>query len=340
VGDRQWDRRGAKASHGGRRISSTCRLLDSGWREFIDLTPPNAPPEFRDSIVLGIHGGEIVGQVGAHPARWSGPNHAVQLLSGELGFLYAIDANGGGAAGTFIRPKGVQPGGETPTSSHAVFITPDGTTIDLNPGTIESRALGISGNQEVGDADDHAAYWRNTPQSFVDLNPPRFDATVAASIAGGQIVGSGLPRGARIFSHALLWMDATADSVIDLNPVGFVESHAAGLNTTQQWIVGGGGRPEGRARALLWTGNASSPVLGDTVVDLSSFLPGSLRGGSTARAIDEQGNIVGFANGHAVMWIPTSAIPLPAAAVPGIAMLGIVSGALTLLRRERAKAVR
>ena len=63
--------------------------------------------------------------------------------------------------------------------------------------------------------------------------------------------------------------------------------------------------------AMLWSGTAAS------FIDLHSFLPEG-RTNSVARGIDSEGNIVGYADGQAVMWTVT----IPASGTVILAALG------------------
>jgi hypothetical protein len=52
----------------------------------------------------------------------------------------------------------------------------------------------------------------------------------------------------------------------------------------------------GPTHALLWNGTAES------VVDLHGFLPPGFQT-SKAQGIDTSGNIIGTADGHAILWV-------------------------------------
>jgi hypothetical protein len=189
-------------------------------------------------------------------------------------------------------------------------------------------------------ADNHAARWSDTAASFVDLNPPGFVSSVARATANRRAAGeagqgTSFPNG---LGHAILWQTDDADSAVDLNPPGYSNSAAHGINSAGAVVgVGANTSPAafGKEDALLWPDG--SP---DHVIDLSQFLPESFRGGfASGNGIDEHGNIAGTATGpdfeiHAVVWLPvSSSIPLPAGAMPGLAMIGSVAAAQTLVRR-------
>src|ERR1700722_15111910 len=66
----------------------------------------------------------------------------------------------------------------SPSSGFTHAILWSGTAasaVDLNPvGTKNSEAIGVFGNQEVGDGDKGALLWYGTAASVVDLNPTDF----------------------------------------------------------------------------------------------------------------------------------------------------------------------
>jgi hypothetical protein len=129
------------------------------------------------------------------------------------------------------------------------------------------------------------------------------------------------------FIHAALWQ-GTADSAIDLNPIGFDGSEAIGI-----WgdIQVGTGRLANRntSHALAWFGSASSAI------DLHQYLVGLPVAftNSVARSVSSNGTIVGEArdssfNQYAVMWSP---IPEPA----GSSLFAVAAVALIIPRRKR-----
>jgi len=196
--------------------------------------------------------------------------------------------------------------------------------VDLNPPDFaESCATGISGTQQVGygkgystNSGYHALVWNGTPNSYVDINPHGFDVSYAYGTSGTQQVGYGVTPST---VYALLWT-GTAASCINLNPPGFRASQAFATNGIQQ--VGLGMGPDtSNNLALLWEGTA------DSYVDLEQFLPPGLRNSdSEAAAIDSYGNIVGWAHGHAILWVP---VPEPAT----LSLLAL--GGLAAIRRRR-----
>lgn len=207
-----------------------------------------------------------------------------------------------------------------------------------------SEAFAIAGDQQVGYTDDsyycngcgptriiHAALWRGTPQSYVDLHPLPSgynDESRAFDTDGVQQVGYIYrPNTPRIY-RALLW-SGTAQSAVDLSPPQFAVTFANAVKNGVQ--VGRGHNYDGGSltppRALLWRGTAASVVdLGEGTIndtngtkhvgtvaagyashafrwdgesgagfDLHTLLPAGVYMNSGADEIDETGNIIGWA---------------------------------------------
>jgi hypothetical protein len=139
---------------------------------------------------------------------------------------------------------------------------------------------------------NHALLWTGSAGSVVDLTPAGFFEALAYGVGGGQQVGDGFISS--VGWHAVLWR-GTAQSAVDLHPGGFSESHARGVAAGRQ--VGSGVIAGGGSHALVWSGSANS------VVDLHTFLPPGF-GSSEAHGIDGSGNVIGSADGHAILWVP------------------------------------
>jgi hypothetical protein len=88
------------------------------------------------------------------------------------------------------------------------------------------------------------------------LHPPGYTGADVNDIDGSTFVGVGrLPSSS---DHALLW-HGTAESIVDLNPVGFRDSVANAVAGSQQ---AGAGYPVGdnHYHAILWSGTADSAI--------------------------------------------------------------------------------
>jgi hypothetical protein len=165
-----------------------------------------------------------------------------------------------------------------------------GTWEDLDPaGGGESYAYGVSGDQQVGVVDGHAALWKwsETTVSWVDLNPTEGGESVAYGVSGDQQVG--FANG-----HAILWKwSGTTVSCVDLSPAGSTSSCARGVSDGQQ--VGYASTYTG-THAGLWSGTK------ETWVDLH---PAGAGYTSSAYGVSD-GQQVGFAqigsNKHASLW--------------------------------------
>jgi len=84
---------------------------------------------------------------------------------------------------------------------------------------------------------------------------------------------------------------------VDLHPAGYTLSIALATNGNQQVGEADDAAFPRHKHAIVWTGSAQ------TAVDLNQFLPAGFTD-AQAMAIDSAGNIVGYANNHAFMWVP------------------------------------
>jgi hypothetical protein len=139
------------------------------------------------------------------------------------------------------------------------FGAPMWIATSLHPkGALSSMLHDTTGTEQVGvvvfgDA-EHAALWRGTAASFVDLHPPLATRSYALGASDGQQVGRAFINEK---SHAMAW-SGTAASARDLHPAA-PENQASQLNGaagTQQcgWVF------NGRARATVWSGSAPTAV--------------------------------------------------------------------------------
>src|SRR5205814_2014013 len=119
---------------------------------------------------------------------------------------------------------------------------------------------GVSGGQQVGYIYDsassnyHAALWRGSAGSLVDLNPTGATVSYAFGVHNNQQVGYARVAG---FTRASLW-NGTAASWVDLN--AFLPTNFSGSSARAIWhgggltyIVGEGFSSTGE-EALMWIG--------------------------------------------------------------------------------------
>jgi hypothetical protein len=261
----------------------------------------------------GIHqfGYAITGGIFT-PVVWSGSAVSATFLN-KQGFASAQLAGGGG--GQFVGSGYSQ----VPGSEHALLWNSlTAQPIDLNPTNLccyaDSHAFGASGNQQVGSGnigEIHALLWTGSASSAVDLNPwpnlPGITESESLATDGLQQVGDGWGPDAAgtsfpSLSHALLW-NGSAGSAVDLNPPAFDYSIAYCVRNGKQ--VGAGITDNGDQHALVWSGAAASAI------DLHVLLPNAFDG-SIASAIDDAGNVFGFAYNiadgqeHAIEWLPVA----------------------------------
>jgi hypothetical protein len=199
------------------------------------------------------------------------------LWSGPTGTLTNLNPNGFSESQAFgtngSQQVGSGYGSPTVLSPHALLWSGTAASvIDLHPTNLGSEfnvsaAYGISGNQEVGYAEQtetqvaHAVLWSGTAASAIDLNPTGVSWSEALGTDGTQQVG--YAYNSQLLMEAYMW-SGTAASAVDLGPAGFYESRAVGVSGGQE--VGYGFGPStnlngvGYDHAFLWTGSEASAV--------------------------------------------------------------------------------
>jgi hypothetical protein len=160
---------------------------------------------------------------------------------------------------------------------------------------VNSLIYAVKGGQQVGEEGwTTCCLWHGTPESKTVLND---EMGIAFDTDGVHQVGcSGVVR-----RHASLW-SGTAESFVDLHPIGYSDSFANGVSGDYQ--VGYGYREEAsrmKGHALLWNGSATK------YLDLTpSGFPESF-------AVDISGSQqVGYGitltgNSHALIWYGSAA---------------------------------
>jgi hypothetical protein len=283
------------------------------WRgspsNIVDLHPEG----FCVSVALATNGGIQVGYGYLTSARAPNPRVAARRAlkwAGSASSVVDLDPTGFweqsqalGVSGDQIVGMGQKTEG-TGQPSHALLWT-SGGLVDLHPSRFTmSQALATDGSQQVGfggpiggnSSNYHALLWTGSADSVVDLHPASgpygYCTSRAYGVSGGQQVGYGGACGYNT-GRALLWT-GSAESVVDLHPSGFYQSIALAVAAGRQ--VGFATAAGGQTHALVWSGTA------DSVVDLHVFLPASFRS-SEARGIDASGNIIGTADGYAILWV-------------------------------------
>jgi hypothetical protein len=241
----------------------------------------NASAGLSDTTGRGVGGSQSVGTGRIDGAPDPEQTHALLWLQGSpvgvdlhpLNFRYsaALDTNG-------QQQVGHGNGAPTGYQEHALLWNGSSSNyIDLHPAGIwtASTARGIGGNQQVGNINyyyqgnesssqslEHAALWRGSPASVVDLHPAGIgcDRSYANATDGSRQVGYGYfssPNSAAPY-RALLWSGSA--SVVILHPAGYTHSFAEGVGGNEQVGYAFNSQGDGYARALLWHGSPTGVV--------------------------------------------------------------------------------
>ncbi len=243
----------------------------------------SVPTQLTDSVGQGVGVGQSVGTGRIAGAPSPDETHAVLWPLGggvgidlhPTGFRYsaALDTDG-------QRQVGSGNGPPTQFQRHALLWNGIANGyVDLHPAGswTDSIARAIAGDQQVGNINFyfqgnesspfsliHAALWRGTPASVVDLHPSitGISRSYANATDGSQQVGYGYfsTSGNTTPYRALLW-SGTAASAVVLHPPGFTHSFAEGVGAgVQVGYAFNTLQGDGYSRALLWRGTAASVV--------------------------------------------------------------------------------
>jgi hypothetical protein len=124
------------------------------------------------------------------------------------------------------------------------------------PGKTGGAIRGARGALQVGSVQQHAALWRGTAASFVDIHIPGFAASYAEATNGDRIVGFAFvtPNNAPHASaddRAIVWIDQKPYTLHPLLPREYLHSHATRIDA-QGNILGTASSPAGTA-TIVWT---------------------------------------------------------------------------------------
>jgi hypothetical protein len=241
-----------------------------------------APGSLTDSVGQGVSAGQAVGTGRIAGSTYPNETHAVLWPAGSIvGVdLHPPDFRYSAAFGTNGQKQvGSGNGPSTNFARHALLWSGSANTyIDLHPaGTwTDSIARAIAGDQQVGNINfyyqgqdsspqsvEHAALWRGTAPSVVDLHPSINGCTrsYGNDTDGSKQVGYCYfadPANAAPY-RALLWTGTAASAVV-LHPSGYTHSFAEGVSGNEQVGYAFNVDGDGFSRALLWHNTAASVV--------------------------------------------------------------------------------
>lgn len=259
----------------------------------------HAPQITFSSSAAGIGGGQMVGVGNQHAILWpdENPAHAISLNPVGTGLEVFRAEAFGVSGGRQVGVATLSPDGGNSLLRAWLWNSSASSWVNLHPGmdgSTHSTALGIEGNQQVGQARfftggleyHRAVLWSGTAASRVYLSPPSLHFnTKAVATDGVQQVGAYYDSSGVL--GAALWAGSAA-SYVNLNPAGAVESQATDVENGKQVGYSRFGTSQ---HAGYWTGSASSWV------DLHPD------GALSSRALGIAGNIiVGHVDGHAAIW--------------------------------------
>ncbi len=177
------------------------------------------------------------------PATWWGPTGSAQLFAAGSGQMLAAGQ---------LSWENVWAG----SLQNNAVLWHSGPVSLAPPGVLVSEVLGAARSMQAGwiayelGTHTHAALWRDTAASFVDLHPTGAVRSVAnatdGQLQGGTVDWPGLPR------HAAIW-SGDAQSCADISPAG-LESAILGMAPGVQ--VGHIVTTAGEYHAAVWRGGA------------------------------------------------------------------------------------
>lgn len=165
----------------------------------------------------------------------------------------------------------------------------------------------VVGWAEKASGESHATVWNNA--TATDLDPLGGTRSVANGINdAGQVVGEIYAAG-DFTSHATLWDGTRA---IELGTLGGASSSASAINNSGQ-LAGWAQTRSGESYATVWNGSVATQL---EKVDSHGSASNLYEGSSSARGINDNGQIAGISGRGGVLWEGTAvstALPLTSA---------------------------
>ena len=202
-------------------------------------------------IAHGIdHGIAVGGDHTGLPTVWSN--------NGTTATHLPLPAGSSGATPLAISGNQVGGYGGTGTDTHLHALLWNGTNSQPVDFGAFSGIYGIYNGIQVGDySPDHAALWRGTAASLVDLSPPGATFfTEASSIWGNEVSGTWHRDPTGSDPHAALWTSLSPSGFVDLSLPSFIRSDAPAISRGQ--VAGWALIVNAGKHAGIWTNNAAS----------------------------------------------------------------------------------
>ena len=245
----------AVAADGIHEVGNGFDIASNQDHAFLWSGSPSTAVDLGPGDAFGVGGMQQVGSLnGAQALLWNGTPTPVSL---GRGLVRATD--------------GTHQVGDSGFAYMWSGTAESGRSLPETDGTISSTALGVGGNEQVGEAQTiganmiggpfHAILWHEPSVPAVDLNPDRLGMLYSTAFGtnGSEQVGHGTQTNGVPIWHALVWSE-TAASAVDLHallPATFTSSTAYSIDSAGD-IFGIAQDSSGNYHAVEWVPEPSA----------------------------------------------------------------------------------